>query len=392
MNLVRLDDVARQIRGVTYERNEATRTPSDDRVALLRAGNITEVGVDWSDLVFVPKSRVGPLQNLRPGDVLIAASSGSVDVVGKAASFDSLRDACFGAFCKVMRPDPSRVDLRYFRHYFQTPSYRRTVSSKAAGANINNLRSDDLDSLMIPLPPLDEQRRIAAILDHVEHLRAAHRRVSYLLGTLPDVLYMRSFGDPRATGVRSRSLTDVCHVHGGATPSKSDPLLWEGEVPWFSPKDIKRDDLFESQDHVSAQVVGRGLRLFPKDTVVMVVRGMILAHTLPVATLRTPATINQDLKAFLPTEPIPADFLAASIRVQRHHILAEVDTAAHGTKRLDARALEAIRIPSVTPAAMRSYLEGVERHRAQATRNDMQLSLLDTLFNSLQSRAFAGEL
>lgn len=57
------------------------------------------------------------------------------------------------------------MSTAYFGHYFQSATYRKTISGKAAGANINNIRNEDLDELPIPLPPLAIQRRIAAKLD-----------------------------------------------------------------------------------------------------------------------------------------------------------------------------------------------------------------------------------
>jgi type I restriction enzyme S subunit len=100
----------------------------------------------------------------------------------------------FGAFCKVLRPN-SKVDHAYFAHFFKTRSYRQKVSSLAAGANINNLRNEHLDDLPFPLPPLEEQRRIAAILDQTETLRTQRRTALALLDSLTQSLFLDMFGE-----------------------------------------------------------------------------------------------------------------------------------------------------------------------------------------------------
>lgn len=196
MKSVAVGEISEQIRGVSYGKGDATSAPADGYAPVLRAGNITEFGVTFEDLVYVPKRFVSEKQLLRSGDVLIAASSGSLDVVGKAAPVLHDYEGVFGAFCKVLRPRKSHIEPSYFAHYFKTVEYRRKVSSLAAGANINNLKNEHLDELLIPLPPLQEQRRIAAILDKADALRAKRREALAQLDRLAQSIFVEMFGDP----------------------------------------------------------------------------------------------------------------------------------------------------------------------------------------------------
>lgn len=184
--------LASQIRGVTYKAAEAMTTPMQGYVGVVRAGNIVDGELTTSDLVYVPSSCVRDEQYLRANDVLIATSSGSIDIVGKAARIRSDESIAFGAFCKVLRPS-GRVDPRYFAHFFLTETYRRYVANVAAGSNINNLKKGDLDGLEILLPTLEEQRRIAAILDSVDALKELHRRALEEVNALYGTLSRRAF-------------------------------------------------------------------------------------------------------------------------------------------------------------------------------------------------------
>lgn len=195
--VVRVGDIAVQVRGVTYQKQDAVVDRREGYVPLLRAGNITDSGLDLGDLLYVPPGKVSERQVLQQGDVLIAASSGSLEVVGKAAKVNDPGHFTFGAFCKVLRPS-SKVDPNYFAQFFKTPAYRRTVSALAAGANINNLRNGDLDNLEIPLPPIDEQRRIAAILDKADEVRSKSKAALETLETLSQAIFIEMFGDPVA--------------------------------------------------------------------------------------------------------------------------------------------------------------------------------------------------
>ena len=191
----RVAELAEQIRGVTYAKEDAESTPRPGYLPVLRAGNIADDGLVFDDLVYVPAARIAATQKVRQNDVVIAASSGSLDVVGKAARALADFEGGFGAFCKVLRPGP-RIDPAYFAHFFRTREYRQRVSALAAGANINNLRNEHLDEFRIPLLPLPEQRRIAEILDKADALRAKRRAALAQLDTLTQSIFLDMFGDP----------------------------------------------------------------------------------------------------------------------------------------------------------------------------------------------------
>ena len=191
---IKVGELADQIRGVTYAKEDVEKLPIPGYLPVLRAGNITEEGLVFEDLVYVPAPRISSSQMVRQHDVIIAASSGSLDVVGKAAPALADFDGGFGAFCKVLRPN-QKVHPGYFAHYFKTKDYRRLISSLAAGANINNLKNEHLDDLLVPLPPLPEQRRIAAILDQAEALRNKRRAALAKLDTLAQSIFIGMFGD-----------------------------------------------------------------------------------------------------------------------------------------------------------------------------------------------------
>lgn len=191
----KIGDLCEQIRGVTYTKTDAVPILKPGYKPVLRANNITDHGLKYRDLVYVPAGKISSRQHVRKNDVVVAASSGSLDVVGKAARALADFDGGFGAFCKVLRPN-EKVDAGYFAHFFQTRSYRWKVSSLAAGANINNLRNEHLDDLEIHLPPLPEQRRISAILDKTDSLRTKRREAIAKLEQLLQSVFLDMFGDP----------------------------------------------------------------------------------------------------------------------------------------------------------------------------------------------------
>lgn len=160
---------------------------------------------------------------------MIATSSGSLSVVGKAAYFDGGdQQMSFGAFCKVVRPN-NLVLPRYLSHFFLNENYRQRISALATGANINNLRNEHLDGLKLSLPLLSDQQRIVAVLDRAAAIRARRRDALHQADELQRAIFVDEFGDP-ATNPKAwseRRLDQIADIRSGITKgrkSNGEPL------------------------------------------------------------------------------------------------------------------------------------------------------------------------
>jgi type I restriction enzyme, S subunit len=119
----------------------------------------------------------------------------------------------------------------------------------------------------------------------------------------------------------------------GGTPSKENRAFWDGDVPWASSKDLKVEWLDDTEDHITQVAIDQGAAaLVRAGSILIVVRGMILAHSFPVATVSRPMAINQDLKALWPKVGMTSEFLAWLLRGATAATLARIDEAGHGTK------------------------------------------------------------
>lgn len=116
-------DLFSVVRGVTYGKQDAKDHESAGHLPLLRSHNIQEVGLNTNDLVFVPHDKISPQQMLKRGDILIAMSSGSKNLVGKAAQAHEDMKYSYGAFCAVIRSKLPSI-TPYLGFFFSTPYYR----------------------------------------------------------------------------------------------------------------------------------------------------------------------------------------------------------------------------------------------------------------------------
>ncbi|WP_460067091.1 MULTISPECIES: restriction endonuclease subunit S [unclassified Pseudomonas] len=129
-------------------------------------------------------------------------------------------------------------------------------------------------------------------------------------------------------------LGNLGKILGGSTPNKANVEFWNGDIPWVSPKDMKRSVIQDSEDHVSARALAEtSLKTIPPRSLLMVVRGMILVHSFPVALTAREVTINQDMKALVPPQEL-SDYLLMYLQAAKATMVGLVDRSSHGTCKL----------------------------------------------------------
>ncbi len=230
-----------------------------------------------------------------------------------------------------------------FSHRDLTPFLTRQ------GAGRYKLTKAALATLLCPLPPPREQRAIAAALSDVDALIGAldcliAKKRDLKQATMQQLLTGQT-RLPGFTGKWTRSTVgSLGSWFSGGTPSMLVEAYWSGRIPWVSPKDMKVVRLHDAIDHVSEKALGAGTRLLPKGAILIVVRGMILAHSLPVARAERPLAFNQDIKALIVSSKYDSDFVLWWLLVHKPLLLARTTESTHGTKRLPTEALFTLEI------------------------------------------------
>ena len=137
-------------------------------------------------------------------------------------------------------------------------------------------------------------------------------------------------------------------------------------------------------------------KLIQPGAVLVVVRGMILAHTFPSAVLRVAAAINQDMKALSPSLDLLPDYLCSMFWAYNRRIVQHVEKSTHDTRKLETRVLLGLKV-TIPPLNIQrrivAYLDGL-RNKVDAMRKLQAETTteLDALLPSILDKAFNGEL
>ena len=208
----------------------------------------------------------------------------------------------------------------YLAWLFKSRSYIENLTLHVTGIRQGqNIDYEKLSRSYLPLPPMAEQAAIVRYLDHADRrIRRyvdAKRKLIALLEEEKQAIVSQVVTrglDPnvplKPSGIewlgdvpehwQAVKLRRCVSVSGGMTPSMEVHRFWNGLVPWVTPKDMKQAVISNSSVKVTdAAIQETSLQLIEPPVVLMVVRGMILARRVPIASITTPVTINQDMKA-----------------------------------------------------------------------------------------------
>ena len=155
-----------------------------------------------------------------------------------------------------------------------------------------------------------------------------------------------------SSDLRARPLGDFIKLVSGSTPSKAEASYWNGLTPWISAKDMGSFWIEDSEDHLTSEGVDAASKLVPPGTVLLLTRGMTLHKRVPICRTAKAATFNQDVKAVLPREGLSSRFLPYLLVGNHDRLHERVDTAGHGTGRLNTGALMSFPVSMCHPSVI----------------------------------------
>ncbi len=292
----------------------------------------------------------------------------------------------------------SRVNKRYLLHFLRLNRTVDWAASRATGVNLPRLSPSELASLEIPLPPLPEQRRIAAILDKADALRRKRQRTIDLLDSLTQSIFLEMFGEPDQTDPQLPLGNVLTRIDSGWSPSCLDRPADEHEHGVLKLSAITGGQYLEFQNKAlpagiapksGTEVAAGDVLLCRKNTTELVGSSVYVWDS------RRRLHMSDLFFRLVPKEGlVDPIFLQAQISISsRRRKISEMSGGAAGSMPNVSKArLRELQI-LVPPIGAQVRFAQAARHQRFAWTTAVQaFNGANSLFASLQHRAFSGQL
>ena len=377
---------------------------TEEGIPIVRISDIQGGTVSVDRVARIPEAFIGKgkAYAIESGDILIAmsgATTGKIGLVPQNLNGLILQNQRVGNF-KVTAPE--KIHKPYLKHFVCTTAYQHQIFSTMAGAAQPNISSKQLENIEIPIPPIPEQRRIAAILDQADALRAKRQEALVQLDSLTQSIFIEMFGDPMTQCSQWQSQPISSFVSGfesGKSVAAEDEndsassfrVLKVSAVTSleYKPQESKAAPF----DYIPKQsyFVKNGDLLFSRaNTTDLIGATAYVSYTLPNLLL------SDKLWRFVWHETPRAEPLFVNYLFRQPRFRAEIGRRASGTsgsmKNISQNKVLSISVGFPPLELQRTFAKRVTIIDQLKTAHRTALAELDALFASLQHRAFRGEL
>lgn len=355
----------------------------------LRITDIQDGSVDWASVPYcvAPESKLRSAC-LTDGDIVFARTGATT---GKSFLIKSPPDgAVFASYLIRLKPS-TEVEPAYLAHFFQSAGYWAQIRKKTQGAAQGGVNASSLRELEIPLPPLDDQRRIAAILDKADALRRKRKRALELLDGLTQSIFQEMFQGAEGRycelkdAVKPGTIITYGIVQAGPEVPGGVPYIRTGDIVGG---EIRQADLRRTAPEIAAKF---GRSRVDAGDIVMSIRATV-GTTAVVPKALAGANLTQGTARIAPGNEVTLEYMLSYLRSQttQRWISAQVK----GATFLEITLGRLRELPFFIPPMERQieFSRRVAKTNLPLTLAREHYDHLSRLFSSLQHRAFAGEL
>ncbi|AWB96371.1 hypothetical protein DCE93_12525 [Agromyces badenianii] len=282
------------------------------------------------------------------------------------------------------------LDRGYLARYLAQPSMVDFAASRTSGANLPRLSPTELVKFPVPLPPLHEQRRIAAILDQADAIRAKHRQVLSHLDYLTQAIFRDMFGDPvlNNRGLPQKTIGALTQVMTGNSPLRADSSNFGHDIEWIKSDNLGGDLPTRASEGLSLVGRKRG-RVAPAGSILVTCIAGSPGSIGKASLTDRDVAFNQQINAILPTPRVNTAFLLGQLKTAPELIRAK---STGGMKGLVSKsAFKSVTVLAPPIELQRRYADRVGAVIRQRAAVQRALAADEALFASLESRVFRGE-
>ena len=309
-------------------------------------------------------------------------------------------DACFPDSIIGFIPDPAESDARFVKYLFDATIQER-VKRFTQGAAQDNLSQEKLLSLEFHVPRVEEQQRIADVLSTYDDLIENNQRRMALLEDSARLVYQDWFLNLRFPGYEhtrivdcvpegweKKTALDAIQVLSGGTPKTTNPDYWDGEIPFYTPKDAE-DGIWVTECERTVTELGLkncNSKLYPKETVFISARGTVGKLNMA----QRPMAMSQSCYALVGKDHLTQLFVFSAMQVAVEALRQQAVGTVFDAIIVDTFKRISLLIPE--PRIVRLFDENIRPIFVQVENLTMQNQKLRTARDMLLPKLMTGEL
>jgi len=265
------------------------------------------------------------------------------------------------------------------------------IAHLGRGATFKEVSKEIINEFEVPLPPMDEQRRIAAILDKADAIRRKRRETIRLTDDFLRSVFLDMFGDPvtNPKGLPQKPISEFGQVVTGNTPSRSRPDYFGNHIEWIKSDNINTPYHFITRSSEGLSSTGRQVaRTVPKDSILVTCIAGSKDCIGNAAMTDREVAFNQQINAIIPSKETEGLFLYAQVLIAKGLVQAASTQSMKGMVSKSAFSAVSLLAPSsekqqaFSSIAMKAITMQQKQRLAEEDAGDV--------FGSLVQRAFSG--
>jgi len=289
----------------------------------------------------------------------------------------------------IIRLDKAKANVKFIHYYLKQGSVTELVNNMSGQSAQPNINFQEIRSIGILLPELDEQYAIANVLSSLDNKIDLMHRQNATLEALAETLFRQWFMEEAKEEWEVASLGDVISVKGGTTPSTKEAEFWDGDVYWTTPRDLSSHSsifLFDTERKITKKGLAKiGSGLLPLGTVLLSSRAPIgyLAIT------NIPLAINQGYIAIICDKKVSNYFMYLWCKTN----LEEIKSNGNGSvfQEISKSVFKELKITIPSKSILLSFDEIIKPTFEKIKNNQIQIRTLSTLRDTLLPKLMSGE-
>ncbi len=250
----------------------------DEGISLIRSQNVLDFKFSFSGLAFIDDEQAHCLQNVavESNDILLNITGDSVARCCLVP--EKVLPARVNQHVAIIRLKPNLTEYRFI-FYFLQATKEELLSQAEIGATRRALTKGMIENLDILLPPLPEQKAIAAVLSSLDDKIDLLHRQNKTLEALAETLFRQWFVEEAQDDWKDTTLFDAIELVGGGTPKTAIEEYWGGNIKWLSGGDITTNHkgivVFSEKSITEKGLNNSSAKLLPKFSTVISARGTV---------------------------------------------------------------------------------------------------------------------